>query len=41
MGQDKKPLKRNLVPTFEDLKKPAVEYKRKTPARKSLYEEIG
>ena len=34
--QDKKTLKRNVVPTFEDLKKPVVGSK-----RKSLFEEIG
>ena len=42
MEQGKKTLKRNVVPTFEDLKKPVVESKRKPPAaRKSLFEEIG
>ena len=42
MGQGRKTLKRNVVPTFEDLKKPVVESKRKPPAaRKSLFEEIG
>ena len=43
MGQGKKKtLKRNVVPTFADLKKPVVESKRKLPAaRKSLFEEIG
>ena len=42
MGQGKKTLKRNVILTFKDLKKPAVESKRKSPAaRKSLLEEIG
>ena len=41
MGQGKKTLKRNVVVTFENLKKPVVERKRKPPAaRKSLFEEI-
>ena len=41
MGQGKKTLKRNLVPAFEDMKKPNVESKRKPPAaRKSSFEEI-
>ena len=36
LGQGKKTLKRNVVPTFEDLEKPVVEGKRKLPAaRKS------
>ena len=42
MGQGKKTLKRNVVPTFEDMKKPGVESKKKHPAtRISLFEEIG
>ena len=42
MGQGKKTLKRNVVVTFEDLKKPVFESKWKPPgARKSLFEEIG
>ena len=37
----KKTLKRNVVPTFEDMKKPVVESKREPPAaRKSLFKEI-
>ena len=41
MGQGKKTLKRNVVSTFEDLKKPVVQSKRKPPAaRKVLFEEI-
>ena len=42
MGQGKKSLKRNVVPTFEYMKKPVVESKRRPPAaRKSLFEETG
>ena len=42
MGLGKKGLKRNVVSTFEDLKKLVVESKRKAPAaRKSLFEKIG
>ena len=42
MVQGKKTLKRNVAPTFEDLKKPVVGSKRKPlAARKSLFEEIG
>ena len=42
MRQGKKKLKRNVVLTFEDLKKPVSESIRKPPAaRKSLFEEIG
>ena len=42
VGQGKKTLKRNVVVTFEDLKKPVFESKWKPPgARKSLFEEIG
>ena len=41
MGQGKKTLKRNVVRTFEALKKPVVQSKRKpTAARKVLFEEI-
>ena len=41
MGQGKKTLKRNVVRTFEALKKPVVQNKRKpTAARKVLFEEI-
>ena len=42
MGPGKKTLIENVVPTFEEMKKPAVESKRKPlAARKSLFEEIG
>ena len=42
MGQGKKTLKRNVVTTFKDLKKPVVESKRKPLAvRKSLFEETN
>ena len=42
MGQGKKTLKRNVVPTFKDLKKTVLESKRKPlAARKPLFEEIG
>ena len=42
MGQGKKTLKRNVVPTFKDLEKPVLESKRKpVAARKPLFEEIG
>ena len=34
MGQGKKILKHNVVPTFEDLKKPVAESKRKPPCSK-------
>ena len=36
MGQGKKTLKRNVVPTFENMKKPVAESKRNPPAARSL-----
>ena len=42
MGQGKKTFKSNVVATFENMKKPVVESKRKPAVtRKSLFEEIG
>ena len=42
IAQGKKTFKRNVAPTFEDIKKPVVKSKRKPPAaRKSLFEEVG
>ena len=42
IAQGKKTFKRNVAPTFEDIKKPVVKSKRKPPAaRKSLFEEAG